>query len=251
MSVVIRSLDPSKEKLLFQLNEYAALVDSLPYVDNYGVEERDEVRQLVENEMEKFQPKNYLAPLSFPSTPFIDAVMNVIALECAKDVKDPHVTDNMPYAWQRQLYCCQDPNARLTILDTTRYELVPQPECQIRDMESWRRHIDNAKAQVENSDSRQIILKVLKETSQKSWQKHVQQLQGSESALHRHVDKLKEQVEAVNKRRKLEQVTGGNTLRLLTNNYKTIFEKNVQLLSVIKTLEAQVQQIQDSLDYTR
>lgn len=250
MSIVLRSLESCKEKLLFQLNEHAALVDSLPYVDNYSVEERDEVRQLIENEMEKFQPKNYLAPLSVPSTPFIDTVMNVIALEATKDSKDPHLLDNMPYAWQRQLYCCQDPQARLTILDTTRYELVSQPEHQLQDMESWRRHIDNAKAQVENSDSRQITLQILKETSQKSWQKHVQHLQGSESALQRHVNTLKEQVETINKRRKLEQVTGGNTLRLLTNNYKTVFEKNVQLLSVIKTLEAQVQQIQDSLDYT-
>jgi hypothetical protein len=148
MSIVLRSLESCKEKLLFQLNEHAALVDSLPYVDNYSVEERDEVRQLIENEMEKFQPKNYLAPLSVPSTPFIDTVMNVIALEATKDSKDPHLLDNMPYAWQRQLYCCQDPQARLTILDTTRYELVSQPEHQLQDMESWRRHIDNAKAQV-------------------------------------------------------------------------------------------------------
>lgn len=144
----------SDELLLFQLNENYELVDSLPYVDSYNDELRDEVKGLIQSEMETFQPSDYLKYLLPPVTPLLDSVFEKQRL-IDKDGDSKMGENNKTeegYLWPKEIERLMKQTDPFQKLDMSRYD-CPQPT-NTNDLCNWKKTLNNVKAQVRHDVSK-------------------------------------------------------------------------------------------------
>ena len=123
-------------------------------------------------------------------------------------------------------------------VDTQRYQLDPPPVSQQNDPEAWKRAIDNAKAQLENQSTRIGNLELLQQHGSKLWAAHLNQLEATAARLEREEQAVTEQIEALNRKRKAEQLKVGPVLAQMEDEWIRAIKKNVEIEAACLSKEA-------------
>ncbi|CEM15606.1 unnamed protein product [Vitrella brassicaformis CCMP3155] len=210
-------MDGGQPQYLFQDNEGWDLVDALPYIDPLPADLQQEVRRLVEEEMSRMPPRDYLASLPKPATPVLDS--------------DPVIKGEM------ERIKMQRPMAKL---DQARLNVEVPSGAKAADVGEWKKSLENAEAQLEHSNVRMVNLELMHKNAQKVWLNHLQQLEHHHTGLQSDVKILKRDMDEVNKRRKLDQVSCGNTLRTLGREWEELVDRNGEILQAVGELEEDV-----------
>lgn len=195
----------------------AVLIDALPYVDQQYNDPKMKamVDALIAEEMKTFRPsRDYLEPWpmyepTFEANPMLQA------------------------EWMR--VCDGKPMPKL---DTQRYQLDPPPVSQQNDPDAWKRAIDNAKAQLENQSTRLGNLELLQQHGSKLWAAHLNQLEATAARLEREEQAVTEQIEALNRKRKAEQLKVGPVLAQMEDEWIRAIKKNVEIEAACLSKEA-------------
>lgn len=194
------------------------LVDALPYIDaQYNdAKMKAQVDALIREEMRTFRPeRDYLEqwPMyepTFDSNPLLQA------------------------EWIR--VCSEAPMSKM---DTQRYLLEPPPPSMQDDPAAWKRAVENAKAQLENQATRLGNLELLQAHGAKLWVAHLNQLEVASRALEREERSLAEQIAALNRKRKAEQLGAAPELARLEREWVTGVKKNLEVEAQCLKLEAE------------
>jgi len=183
------------------------LIDALPYVDSQynDAKMKKRVDQLVQAEMETFAPRDYVAHLpqyepNFEDHPVLQA------------------------EWMR--ICDQQPMSRI---DTSRYALDPPPVAKQADPQAWRRAVENAEAQHEHQNTRLNNLELLQKHGANLWLAHIDSLTAASAGLASVQSDLASQVEAVNRKRKVDQMDVGPHLTRLESEWVGAVKKNLEI----------------------
>eukprot|EP00923_Selenidium_pygospionis_P050684 GHVN01087740.1.p2 GENE.GHVN01087740.1~~GHVN01087740.1.p2 ORF type:complete len:243 (-),score=24.49 GHVN01087740.1:2084-2779(-) len=211
---------PGTDVLLHTLNDNYELVDALPYVDPLPNDMLNQVKKMIEDEMKSMvPPRDYLAPLPMPDISNLDKGFMGKELQRISEQKP------MPK------------------LSTTRYEVEPPTGEEANDLTEWKRAVDNAKAQLEHSQARLLNLELMQNYGQNAWLKHIADLQIHDEMYRRAADQTKEQVDDINRSRKLAQVSCGNDLRSAQLEWTELSQRNGQILKAIGELEVETERM--------
>ncbi|KAL1511901.1 hypothetical protein AB1Y20_005183 [Prymnesium parvum] len=199
-------------------------IDALPYVDQqYTEDARREVERLIAQELKTFKPsKDYLAPwpqheVDFEAHPLLQA------------------------EWMR--VCDKQPMPKL---DTTRYQLDPPPPNRQHDMSAWHKSIENAQAQLEHQANRLVNLELLQKHGNNVWKAQLNALDAANNSVARMIAETDASIEAVNKRRKLDQTKAGSTLVQLEGKWVSMVKKNIEIESHCMRLEQECEALRKS-----
>ena len=205
-------------KLLFQENENYSLVDALPYIDTQlgQTEVMQQVKALIEEEMGNFYPRDYLASLLAPKLPVITGE-----------------------AMQEQMARI-DAGEPLGAIDTSRYKIEKLAGLSAQDHGAWKKAAEGSQAQLEYNRLRLTNLALLERYGSKAWVAHSIMARASEHAINSEVATLRSSREAVNKKRKLDQVSCGNELRKLNRELEQYQQDNSETLIGLQQLESDV-----------
>jgi len=208
-------------KLLFQENENFTLVDALPYIDTQlgQSEVMQQVKALIEEEMGNFEPRDYLASLPAPELPLI-----------AGD------------AMQEQMARI-DAGKPLAGIDIGRYKVEHPAGLSAQDHGAWKKAAENVQTQLEYNRLRLTNLELLERWGAKAWVAHSIMGRSAEHAIASQTATLRSDREAVNKKRKLDQVSCGNELRKLTRELQQYQQDNMSVIGGLQELEVEVQRL--------
>jgi pre-mRNA-splicing factor SPF27 len=98
-------------------------------------------------------------------------------------------------------------------LDPSRYRLDPPPEAQRADPAAWLPALRNARAQLQHQQGRALNLALLGAHGGAAWRAHAALAASSARALALEAARASEDVAALNRRRKLQQLAAGAELR--------------------------------------
>jgi len=187
--------------------QYGETIDALPYIDSEydGMEET--VDKLIQQEMQKFSPPDYLS--KYKSIEF-------------KGGKTRSKEES---------------------IDMTRYELQPLPSNKKNDLPAWKLSIRNAQAQLEHQFLRLENLELMQSYGANSWKSYLSDLEGIHKSLTHNLERLKDQIEEVNLDRKSEQMGCAPTLRNLEFTWMELVQKNLTIEQAISSLETQNQNL--------
>ena len=133
--------------------------------------------------------------------------------------------------------CDQQPMSKI---DTSRYQLDPPPKNQQRDLAAWQRSVENAQAQLENQATRLGNLELLQQHGAKQWVAHLNQLEAASKALEREEQALTAQIEAVNRKRKADQLAVGPALHAQETQWIAAVKKNMEIDAACRAKEAEI-----------
>lgn len=206
------------------------MVDALPYVDKEYNDPsmRAQVHALIQAEMQAFKPeKDYLEPWpmhepTFEANPMLQA------------------------EWIR--VCSEAPMPKI---DTSRYQLDPPPPGLTKDPAAWQRAIENAQAQLENQGTRLGNLELLQQHGAKLWLASLNQTDAASKALAREDAALAASIEAINRKRKADQLGAAPHLARLEAEWVSGVKKNLEIASQVLKLEAECASLRDDLEARR
>ena len=208
----------------------SSMVDALPYVDKEYNDPsmQAQVHALIQQEMRTFKPeKDYLAPWpmhepTFEANPMLQA------------------------EWIR--VCSEAPMPKI---DTSRYQLDPPPPGLTKDPAAWQRAIENAQAQLENQGTRLGNLELLNQHGAKLWLASLNQTEAASKALAREDAALAASIEAINRKRKADQLGAAPHLARLEAEWVGGVKKNLEIEAQILKLEAECASLRDDLEARR
>jgi len=191
---------------------------ALPYVDGQYNDPQmaKTVEALIQAEMRTFKPdRDYLEPWpayepNFDNHPLLQA------------------------EWMR--VCDQQPMSKI---DTSRYQLDPPPPDMQSDPAAWKRAVQNAQAQLEQQATRVSNLELLQQHGANLWRAHLHALDASSAHLKRADGALGEQLEAINRKRKSEQLAAGPRLQALERDWVGTVKKNLEIEAQCLKVEAE------------
>ncbi|KAL1918398.1 uncharacterized protein VTP21DRAFT_3058 [Calcarisporiella thermophila] len=125
-------------------------------------------------------------------------------------------------------------------MDTTRYHLNPPEEEKSNDLDAWRQAINNAKAQLKAQESRLSNLENLQNNGSEAWLAYNSELEYTLAQIQSEANNYRQRIVELNRRRKLEQVQAGNTLRTLQSRWAELLRQTVQVEVACATLNAEV-----------
>nr|WJH19496.1 Spliceosome-associated protein SPF 27 [Euglena gracilis] len=193
-------------------------VDALPYIDPPVPEDlQNYVNALIEEEMTRFSPANYLEHL--PPPPL--QLTPLLAQEFERVRK----------------------GAPLQALDTRRYEIPQPPAAGRADVGKWREAVSNAYAQLEHQSLRIINLDLLNKHGKSAWLRHNQYLEAQQEPLAAAQRQLKRKIDEVNRSRKSLQVGAAHKLRQLEETWRQLVEKNVELQLECDRLQRRIKRV--------
>ncbi|PRW44377.1 pre-mRNA-splicing factor SPF27-like protein isoform B [Chlorella sorokiniana] len=202
------------------------LVDSLPYVDGLTPQEKAAVDKLIEEEMRSSskKPTDYLNELPpLPETRFKGD--ELLEKEMAR------VAAGEP----------------MQAMDTARYNLDPPPPTKRNDHNAWRTALDNAHAQLEHQYNRLLNLELLLKFGPDSWRLHNEALSAFVTRLQEQLAAVKQQVDTLNRERKLQQHAAGSELGKLEAEYLGLVHKNMDIEAACRGLEAEIAAMREAL----
>lgn len=208
-------------QMLFMENEHYQLVDALPYIDTQlgQTEVAQQVKALIEEEMEHFVARDYLAPMPAPELPLISS--EAVQAEFAR------VEGGRP----------------MEGIDIVRYKVEPPQGVGAQDYAAWRGAAESVHMQLEYNRLRLTNLEMLERWGNKAWIAHTYTVRGCEAVLQKETAALKAEREAVNKKRKLDQVSCGNELRKLTLELEQYQRDNAEVELALYQVESDVQRV--------
>jgi len=198
------------------------LLDSLPYIDEPYEDQEEKINQLIEEEMQTFDPPNYLE--KFPDIPL--HFSNSVFLETE-------------YQRVRR-------GEKMMDLDTTRYQLDPPLTNKINDIQAWKQALQNAESQLEHQYLRLINLELLQTYGANAWKQYNDYLDRVHQRLQNLLEKEKQEIEKLNSQRKSEQNACGQTLRTLEAKWKHLIQKNLEIELACLELEKEIQQMKNN-----
>mmetsp|Transcript_13415 Transcript_13415/g.31529 ORF Transcript_13415/g.31529 Transcript_13415/m.31529 type:complete len:243 (-) Transcript_13415:62-790(-) len=205
-------------QLLFMENGSFDLVDALPYIDTQlgQSEVAQQVKALIEEEMEHFEPRDYLSSLPQPSAEIFDNPLVAQELE--------RLQAGLPLAG----------------VDVSQYDVKVPEKDDAKDVKAWKQTVDNVQRQLEYNRLRLANLELLSRWGNKAWVAHSCLVRSSERSLLQQASTLRASREEVNKKRKLDQVSCGNELRKLARESDQFQQDNVETEQALHLLEGEV-----------
>eukprot|EP00908_Phaeocystis_cordata_P006975 Transcript_17617.p3 GENE.Transcript_17617~~Transcript_17617.p3 ORF type:complete len:155 (-),score=64.44 Transcript_17617:24-488(-) len=144
--------------------------------------------------------------------------------------------------WMR--VCDEQPMPRI---DTSRYQLDAPPQAKQADPVAWRRAVENAEAQLEHQANRLTNLELLQKHGANLWLAHLNALSGASAGLAAVHTDLAGQIEAVNRKRKAEQIEVGPHLTRLETEWVGAVKKNLEIEGHCMRLETECAALQKRL----
>ncbi|KAK2076455.1 hypothetical protein QBZ16_000980 [Prototheca wickerhamii] len=120
-------------------------------------------------------------------------------------------------------------------LDVQRYDL-PAPEDE--SVEAWQGALNNAHSQLEHQYTRLLNLELLVKFGPDSWRARNDALATLVEGLKAELKVVEERTEQVNRRRKLMQLSAGEHLAQLQEQYRLLAAKNREIRAACDSLEA-------------
>lgn len=211
--------------LLFMDNEHYPLVDALPYIDTQlgQTEVAQQVKALIDEEMNNFEPRDYLARLPAPDLLFLSGETMTKEFE--------RIEANQPMAG----------------VEIARYQdAVAKPAgANETDHGAWKKQAENIQLQLEYNRLRLTNLEMLDRFGSKAWIAHSCIVRASERVLANEATSLRAAREEVNKKRKLDQVSCGNELRKLYLELEQYTQDNAEVEKGLRTVETEVRRFCD------
>jgi len=192
-------------------------IDALPYIDAEFDSVEDEVNQMIENEMDTFDPPNYLEKFPPLDLSFNKLIFVPTELERIRQRRAP------------------DP------IDTKRLDLFPPPLNKEKDLGAWKDTLNNACAQLEHQHLRLQNLELLQDYGANSWIQYNKYLEGIQRSLSHELNQVKKQTEKINKERKSEQIAAGAAIRNLETTWIYQIQKNQEILNACSSLEKEIE----------
>jgi len=202
-------------------NEQYSLVDALPYIDTQlgSTEVAQQVKALIDDEMENFEPRNYLESLPAPALPFLEG--ETMSKEFAR----------------------MDAGQAFQGFDAARYKVDAPEGADAQDHEVWKKQAENLQMQLEYNRLRHTNLELLDRWGNKAWIAHSCLVRRTERTLGAEATGLRATREEVNKKRKLDQISCGNELRKLNNELEAYVVDNATVTGALWNLEAEVDRL--------
>lgn len=198
------------------------LVDALPYIDVHGGGTFDidaQVKHLIGKEMTTFEPEDYLAEFPAP--------------------KLEHLSSGLLKAEMERI----DKELPMEKISLKRYDLEPPSGASAGDLAAWKAAVKNAKTQQAHFQLQTMNVELL---TQWGVQMHVQNkiiTQKMEEENDKDIVEYKEKIDSVNKKRKLEQMSWGNDLRNLQQEYERRSRENGDALLGVQHLKNEIRDL--------
>ena len=189
---------------------------ALPYVDSQYNDPavKAQVDALIEAEMRTFKPsRSYLEPWPMYEPDFEEHPL-------------------LHAEWLR--VCDGQPMSKM---DNARYQLDPPPAHQQADPAAWQRAVSNAQAQLEHQATRLGNLELLQQHGANLWRAHLNALDGASARVQSEQSELAQRVEALNRKRKAEQLQAGPRLQALEAEWVGGVKKNLEIEAACLALE--------------
>ncbi|KAI9338085.1 Pre-mRNA-splicing factor SPF27 [Zopfochytrium polystomum] len=128
-------------------------------------------------------------------------------------------------------------------IDTSKYRLEPPKSTgdPAADLAAWESAVSNAHAQLEHQHSRLINLELIKKYGGNAWRVHNYQLESLVERAKEAVARQKEEMTALNKERKIEQLRVGTTLNALESRWAELVDQSLRVDIACQILEAEIQ----------
>lgn len=198
-------------------------LDALPYVDGYNEQMKRQVDRLVQDEMRRFTPPDYLAQLPAPAqNSFKDSLLEAEFARLAS-------------------------GGQMAKLDITRYK-VEGPAQHLRgDPVAWQHACNNAMAQLEHQYLRLTNLELLNNYGGNMWRIHNSQVDEVQRNITKVLDQYKKEIEDINRQRKSEQEAAGLKINVLSNKWEELIYKNYEIETACVALEQELALIKAKL----
>lgn len=111
-------------------------------------------------------------------------------------------------------------------LDMSRLQMDVPGHGRQNDPAAWQQAIRNAQSQLEHQTNRLDNLELLQQHGAGAWRAHLLQLEGIVRSLQQEHEAVKAETEALNKKRKYEQLEAAKKLLYLENEWMEAVQKN-------------------------
>eukprot|EP01023_Acetabularia_acetabulum_P050091 TRINITY_DN5386_c0_g1_i8.p2 TRINITY_DN5386_c0_g1~~TRINITY_DN5386_c0_g1_i8.p2 ORF type:complete len:345 (-),score=70.05 TRINITY_DN5386_c0_g1_i8:445-1479(-) len=193
------------------------LIDALPYADILAPKEKAKAEQLIKEEMHRGRKRKK------------DYVDQLPAVQKLKLGQYPVIQQELKRLEQKQT---------MPKLDMSRYNMEPPPTTRQWEAQSWQHAVDNARSQLEHQFNRISNLELLLKYGVNTWR--VQNKLVAEM-LDRDFQWQKQEVERINRERKLGQLEGGKEVRQLEQEWNSQVHKSSQMLVAMKQLQWEIE----------
>eukprot|EP00931_Biecheleriopsis_adriatica_P021031 TRINITY_DN1387_c0_g1_i1.p1 TRINITY_DN1387_c0_g1~~TRINITY_DN1387_c0_g1_i1.p1 ORF type:complete len:265 (-),score=74.67 TRINITY_DN1387_c0_g1_i1:109-846(-) len=211
-------------ELLFMENEHYALVDALPYIDTQlgAAEVAQQVKQIIEEEMAEFEPRDYLASLPAPELPLLES---------------PAMQEEFSRVSMR---------APLGAIELKKYEVEKPEGASSQEEDAWVSAAKVLQTNMEYTRLKTVNLDLMEQWGKKAWIAHTMLVKGAERVISNEATELRATREEVNKKRKLDQVSCGNDLRKLSRELEQYQQDNAEVESAVRELEREVKRLREA-----
>eukprot|EP00916_Digyalum_oweni_P013686 GHVL01022459.1.p1 GENE.GHVL01022459.1~~GHVL01022459.1.p1 ORF type:complete len:218 (+),score=42.41 GHVL01022459.1:54-707(+) len=194
---------------LYQNNPNYELVDSLPYVDSApDLEMKEIINEMINEEMKLLPKKDYIASLPMPllnESPLVSFEMD-------------RLSKGRPFA----------------TFDLKKYDSIDGPTSgRVADVLAWEMSLKEARIAIEHQQIRLDNLELASKFCNNTWSQHAKDLEMPQKLLEGEVKELRQKVDDINKKRKLEQIDAGGEFRTLTQEWDAGMAENGELERVL------------------
>eukprot|EP00919_Chromeraceae_sp_WS-2016_P010571 GHVR01024668.1.p1 GENE.GHVR01024668.1~~GHVR01024668.1.p1 ORF type:complete len:258 (-),score=91.21 GHVR01024668.1:41-814(-) len=208
---------------LYQDNEHWDLVDALPYVDALTPEQTFQVQKLLDLEMQRLPKRDYLERLPLPDTPLLNG--------------------DHPF-FHKEIQRISG-GVSLSPLDVSRYEAPAPSGVSAGDLSSWKEAVLSAQCSLEYSSHRESNLFLSHKYCEASWLRHCSDLEANCKRVTSLAQSTKTNLDNIHKKRKLEQLSSGNSLKALQKETTAIQESSSVLIDVLGELSMDVKSLKE------
>lgn len=109
-------------------------------------------------------------------------------------------------------------------------------------MDAWTKSVNNASSQLEHQNLRIQNLELLSQHGGKVWKASNAQLESLHNRIKDHAEELENEVEVLNRERKLKQLSVGQQIHSLEQDWYAQIHKNMEVEAACKHIESQMAQ---------
>ncbi|KEG03607.1 pre-mRNA-splicing factor CWF7, putative [Plasmodium vinckei vinckei] len=210
-----------KNEKLYKSIELHYLVNALPYIDSYDNEMEQNAKKLIEEEMnimkETNQVKEYLENFPIPDLLYLKDNNSIIQNELKR----------------------YEQNNKMDMLNFDHYNIENNPESNINNnstINQAKKTFENHQLVLENLHNALINIELMNKYKEVIWSEHMKTFTQVDINLQNSIKSLKENIDNINKKRKLHHLSYVNDLTTLQNERKDFKRKNSLVLKEIKKL---------------
>ncbi|EER12983.1 hypothetical protein Pmar_PMAR019512 [Perkinsus marinus ATCC 50983] len=219
---------------LYQSIPNYQLIDALPFIDPFGQEDFARVEEMIQKEIATFEPsRDFLELLPLPSCPYLDS--SPFVKEAMEKIKANG--GKLPK---------EGLSERINPSDYSRAHL-PLPS-KASSVEAWEECRDKTKVSIVDTAENNEYLDVATKYSVPQWIHGKLQVSAFEQSLVKKRKALAKEVEDIQKRRKLDQMSHGNVLRSLHREELEFETNNFETECATMAMEADLRRLRQIID---